>query len=133
MDFYGAVHDEAQQDLAGYRGAIPLRFHGSVSQHQLAEAFRTHSVLVLPSLEEGFGLVIPQALNCGLPVIVSDRVGAKDLVRHRENGSIIPVNDPEALRAELDFWADHPVSVEQKWDWEAPARLLLDFSERALR
>ncbi|MGV3533833.1 MAG: glycosyltransferase family 4 protein, partial [Chthoniobacteraceae bacterium] len=133
MDFYGAVHGEAQHDLAAYRGKVPLHFHGAISQQQLADAFRSHSVLVLPSLEEGFGLVVPQALNCGLPVIVSDRVGAKDLIRHRENGSIIPVNDAAALRAELDFWAEHPTRVEQKWDWERPARILLDFSEQALR
>lgn len=128
-EFYGTVLEEARQDLQAYHGAVPLRFHGPVSQSKLAQAFRRHSVLVLPSLEEGFGLVVPQALNCGLPVIVSDRVGAKDLIRHRENGSIVPVNDPVALREELDFWAEHPTRVEEKWGWEAPARLLLSLSE----
>ena len=89
MHFYGAVLGEAQHDLGSYRGATPLNFHGSVSQSALADAFRKSSVLVLPSLEEGFGLVVPQALNCGAPCIVSDRVGAQDLLRHHENGSIV--------------------------------------------
>src|SRR5262249_44146734 len=63
MEFYGAVAGESRQDLDAYRGATPLNFHGAVSQEALAEGFRSGSVLVLPSVEEGFGLVVPQALN----------------------------------------------------------------------
>jgi glycosyltransferase involved in cell wall biosynthesis len=133
VDFYGAVLGEAKADFARNNVAARLNFHGPVRQEQLAEAFRKSSVLVLPSLEEGFGLVVPQALNCGLPVIVSDRVGAKDLIKHRENGSIIPVNDAQALRIELDYWASHPRRVDQQWGWESPARILLNLSEEALR
>ena len=133
IDFYGAVLGESQPDFSAYTGSTPLHTHGPVSQARLAEAFRTGSVLVLPSLEEGFGLVVPQALNCGLPVIVSDRVGAKDLIRHRENGSIIPANDPCALRRELDYWAEHPTRIQETWEWETPARILLELSEEAFR
>ncbi len=105
VNFYGAVLGEAKQDLANYHGKAQLKFHGPVSQAALADAFRNAaSVLVLPSLEEGFGLVVPQALNCGVPCIVSDRVGAKDLIRHRENGSIFPVQNTEALLQELLWW-----------------------------
>jgi glycosyltransferase involved in cell wall biosynthesis len=92
VDLYGGTQSESERDLSAYRGATPLRFHGAVSQAALGAALRAGSVLVLPSLEEGFGLVVPQALNCGIPVIVSDRVGGKDLVRHRENGSIVPAS-----------------------------------------
>ena len=104
MHFYGGVAPEAQADMAAYKGKTPLTFHGAVGQRELAEGFRQGSVLVLPSLEEGFGLVIPQALNCGLPCIVSDRVGGKDLIRHRENGSIFPCGDSNALAEELAWW-----------------------------
>lgn len=106
MSFYGALLGEARHDLAEYHGTTPLKFHGPVAQTQLAEAFRGSSVLVLASLEEGFGLVVPQALNCGLPCIVSDRVGAKDLIEHRGNGSIFECGNPQALLEELRFWEE---------------------------
>lgn len=131
MHFYGGVAAEARQDLAAYRGRTFLTHHGAVSQRDLAEGFRQGSVLVLPSLEEGFGLVIPQALNCGLPCIVSDRVGGKDLIRHRQNGSIFPCGDIEALAAELSWWETHWRPVQETHGWVAPARQLIESSRAA--
>ena len=131
-DFFGAVLGEARTDLDAYRGATPLSFHGAVSQAKLADAFRSASVLVLPSLEEGFGLVVPQALNCGCPAIVSDRVGAKDLVRHRENGSVFKASDADALAIEMKWWAANPRRTDDALGWQAPARALFAASDAAL-
>jgi glycosyltransferase involved in cell wall biosynthesis len=60
-------------------------------------------VFVLPSKMETWGLVVNEALNFSLPVVVSDRVGcAADLVRDGWNGFVVPHDDPagfaEALR-----------------------------------
>jgi glycosyltransferase involved in cell wall biosynthesis len=132
MHFYGGIAPEAQADLASYTGATKLHFHGSRSQGELAEAFRGGSVLVLPSLEEGFGLVVPQALSCGLPVIASDRVGAKDLLRHRENGSIFPARNAAALAEELAWWCANPRRLQEQLDWSNPARMLTALSKEAL-
>jgi len=133
MDFYGGVADEARHDLAAYHGATPLAFHGPVSQETLAEAFRGGSVLVLPSLEEGFGLVVPQALNGGLPAIVSDRVGGGDFVRHRETGSIFPTGNAAALASELLWWAENPRRVSENFGWSQPAEKLIEYSSAALK
>jgi glycosyltransferase involved in cell wall biosynthesis len=130
-DFFGARLGEADGDIAAYRGPTPLNFHGPVSQGNLADAMRSSSVLVLPSLEEGFGLVVPQALNCGLPCIVSDRVGGKDLIRHRENGAIIPVQTPGQLADELRWWAAQPKRVSQSFGWTEPAQRLIALSTAA--
>jgi glycosyltransferase involved in cell wall biosynthesis len=132
MDFLGARLPESARDIEAYRGATPLSFHGPVSQQQLARSMRESSVLVLPSLEEGFGLVVPQALNCGCPCIVSDRVGGGDYVRHRENGSIFPVSDARALCDELLWWEAHPGRTTDNFTWTAPARTLIAKSQGAL-
>jgi glycosyltransferase involved in cell wall biosynthesis len=132
MHFYGAVGADARHDFAAYRGATPLTFHGPVSWDALADAFRTGSVLVLPSIEEGFGLVVPQALNCGLPTVVSDQVGGKDLVQHRRNGSIFPTGDAAALAGELSWWEQHPQRLTENFGWSQPAEKLIEFSAAAL-
>jgi glycosyltransferase involved in cell wall biosynthesis len=128
MNFYGQVSTEVERDLAEYKGATPLRFHGAVSQTELARAMREASVLVLPSLEEGFGLVVAQALSTGTPCIVSDRVGAQDLLRHRQNGSIFPAGEPTPLADEISYWSTKNLIVEGDYSWEAPARNLLALS-----
>ena len=131
VEFFGAVLGEARGDLDAYRGATPLTFHGAVSQQKLADGFRAGSVLVLPSLEEGFGLVVPQALNCGCPAIVSDRVGAKDFIRHRENGSIFQKENAATLAGELTWWAENPRRTTDTFGWREPARILLSASQHA--
>ncbi len=133
VDFYGPVLPEARPLLAAYDGVLQPRLHGPVSQRELAEAFRRSSVLVLPSLEEGFGLVVPQALNCGLPCLVSDRVGARDLIHNRQNGSIVAYDKADELLHELLWWAAHPGSPDTIHDWEAPAEALIAHSQRALQ
>jgi starch synthase len=135
MNFYGQVTSEVERDLRDYRGATPLRFHGTVSQTELASAMRKASILVLPSLEEGFGLVVPQALSSGTPCIVSNRVGAQDLLNHRENGSIFPAREPAALAEEISYWSTKNLIVEGDYSWKVPARNLLTLSlnERTAR
>jgi glycosyltransferase involved in cell wall biosynthesis len=132
VDFIGQRLDESAPDFAAYKGATPLHFHGPRPQIALARAMRESSVLVLPSVEEGFGLVVPQALNCGCPCLVSDRVGGKDIIRHRDNGSIHPVRDASALAAELTWWAENPRRTTDNFTWTPGARTLIAESRSAL-
>jgi alpha-maltose-1-phosphate synthase len=132
VDFYGVISGDVKKDLAAYRGQVPLRFHGAVPQAKLAEAMRDASVLVLPSLEEGFGLVVPQGLACGTPCVVSDKVGAKDLINPGVNGSIFVANDPGSLLVQLLYWADQKKIVTGDFAWRQPAQQLLAYSEAAL-
>jgi glycosyltransferase involved in cell wall biosynthesis len=131
VHFYGGDNGETARDFAAYRGAPQILLHGAVSQAELAEGLRQSSVMVLPSLEEGFGLVVPQALNCGTPVIVSERVGARDLIKQRENGSIVRVQDPGWLGDELLWWSKNHGRPVKKYPWGTPARTLLAYSKSA--
>jgi glycosyltransferase involved in cell wall biosynthesis len=82
--------------------AARVRFLGFLNQSQLPSAYCAADVFVLPSLFEPFGLVVNEAMLCGLPVVVSDRVGAKfDLVRPGENGYVFPAGNIDALAAIL--------------------------------
>lgn len=55
-------------------------FHGVVANENLSALLQQFHVLILPSISEPWGLVVEEALNNGLPVIVSNRVGCLDEV-----------------------------------------------------
>jgi glycosyltransferase involved in cell wall biosynthesis len=132
FELFGSITAEMAPYLAAHGNRPWIRLHGPVSQSQLADVFRRASVLVLPSWEEAFGLVVVQAMNCGLPCIVSDRVGAGDLIEHRRNGSIFPAGDSEALAREIAWWLENPLNfAAPSLTWEAPAKRLLALSQAA--
>ena len=125
LDCYGAIQREMEGVLPQYKPRSEVRWHGPVSRGELAGAYRAASVLVLPSIEEGFGLVVPQALASGIPCIVSEGVGARDLIRHRENGSIVPVGNVEAILEELIYWSNNRKQVKEDMNWGAAARKIM--------
>ena len=79
-----------------------------VVRESYGEVYAKSSVLVHPSLSEGFGYVVAEALASGIPVIVTRNTGAADLVADGENGYVIPPQDPEAIRDRLAHLAAHP-------------------------
>jgi glycosyltransferase involved in cell wall biosynthesis len=81
---------------------------GPLPQAELAARLAAADCLVLPSRNESFGMVVPEALAAGVPVLVSDRVGAKDLVTADRTGWIVPVEDVEALAERMAWCIHHP-------------------------
>ena len=84
---------------------------GAVDQRSLAEEFRGADCLVLPSRNDSYAMVVTEALASGLPVIVSEMVGAKDLVIEGENGWIVPVENVQALADRMRWCARNPQAV----------------------
>jgi glycosyltransferase involved in cell wall biosynthesis len=58
---------------------------------------------VLPSLSEGLGRVLIEAMACGKPVIGTDTGGIPSLIHDGGNGFLIPPNDPDALAEKLIY------------------------------
>ncbi len=77
------------------------------------EVYAKSSVLVHPSLSEGFGYVVAEAMASGIPVIVTRNAGAADLVTDGENGYVVPARDPEAIRDRLAHLAAHPALLKK--------------------
>jgi glycosyltransferase involved in cell wall biosynthesis len=60
-----------------------------------------HDVLVLPSLHEGFGLVITEAMAQGLVVITTPHTAGLDLITDGIDGFLVPIRSPEAIEEKL--------------------------------
>lgn len=88
------LRDQAEQ--LGIRERV--RFLGWVNYSQLPQVYAASDLLVHPADHEPYGLPVNEAMICGVPVVVSDRVGAHhDLVQPGETGFVYPVGDVAAL------------------------------------
>lgn len=79
---------------------------GPVSRNDVHNAYRSADIFCLPSVEEGFGMAVAEAMASGLPVVVSDQVGAADLISDGEDGLIVPHSNADALAEALTVLID---------------------------
>lgn len=88
----------------------PVTFAGFLNQSQIVRAYVCGDVLVLPSIGETWGMVVNEAMACGRPSLVSDRVGCgPDLVMAHETGGIYPHGNVAALSSAMVDMAANPV------------------------
>lgn len=121
----GRIPPDALPILSKYD--VPVRHYGPLPRGRLAELFAQSSVLVLPSIEDGFGLVILEALASGIPVIASVHTGGPDVIRESEEGFIVPIRDSATLRDRLLFLYEH--ESERRRMGEAARHRAEEFSE----
>lgn len=81
-------------------------FHGSIARPQ--QALDQLDLLVLPSIAEGFGLVLIEAMAAGVPVIATDVPGICDVVEHERTGLLVPARSPRAIAAAVIRLRDDP-------------------------
>jgi glycosyltransferase involved in cell wall biosynthesis len=92
----GPLKDEARALAASLHA--PIRFSGFLNQTEMPLAYAACDALVVPSRWETWGLVVNEAMACGVPAIVTAGVAcAGDLVVPGVTGEVVPVHDPDAL------------------------------------
>ncbi len=91
-----------------------VTFTGGKTWQQIPAQLANADVLVLPSLSEPWGLVVNEAMLCGMPVVVSDRSGcAPDLVKSGQNGFLIDPLSMKSLVTAMMAYATNPSLIPQ--------------------
>jgi glycosyltransferase involved in cell wall biosynthesis len=89
----------------------PIERLGYLNREELVAAFRQADVLVLPSRHDSFGRVVVEAMATGLPVLLSEHVGAKEAVAEGETGWVVPADDVDALASRMQWCIEHQEQV----------------------
>jgi len=118
-----------------------LELTGHLGWDGVAREMSRASVLVLPSIEDGFGLVLCQALACECPIIATTNTGGPDLVQGEDVGYVVPIRNADAIADRLTRLHDSPDLLAAKsaaalhrvrgmGGWEAYGRRSLDLFQR---
>lgn len=123
LDAVEALGNKVQLTLVGQKpvsncsalnAAVNLhRWIPTLSHEKVLNIMREHDILVFPSLFEGFGLVITEAMSQGTPVITTDRTAGPDLINNDENGWIIEAGSTAALISKIEQIYKNPIVIER--------------------
>lgn len=108
-----------RDDLLRLASGKRVRFRHDCSDEDLVAAYRSASVVVLPSIStdrygghsnvpELLGQTLLEAMACGAATIASDAASLPEVVAHQETGLVVPQNDRARLRLALEFLRDNP-------------------------
>jgi glycosyltransferase involved in cell wall biosynthesis len=139
---YPTTHERELRKHAARLGVeADTRFLGWVSASELEGLYRTAACFVFPSLYEGFGLPLLEAMRRGVPVACSDRGSLPEVAG--EAARLFDPGRPEEIaeavralltdRAEADRLRAAGLDRAARFTWEATARATLASYERALR
>lgn len=83
----------------------------SVPHATLNQYYSNANVFVFPSLVEGFGLVLLEAMACGIPIITTPNTAGPDIITDGIEGFIVPIRNREALIEKLEWCYQNPAEL----------------------
>ena len=85
-----------------------LKSLGQIPSRDMSSIYQMHDILLSPTVREGFGLSVAEAMACGLPVVASDCSSIPELIDHGKGGFLCPVGDVNAFSEKINILADSP-------------------------
>lgn len=86
---------------------------GSLPHHKVLEEMKRNDILLFPTLSDGFGMVVSEAMSQGTPVIATDHCCAIDIIQDGINGWIVPSRSSEAIKDKILYLLNNPNEIEK--------------------
>lgn len=83
------------------------KVHRSMAHSDLIREYKRHKIMIFPTLFEGFPRVVLEGMAAGLAVVTSPVGGARDIIRERENGILVPLRSSKLLAEEVVYLLDN--------------------------
>lgn len=114
-------------------GRPRVRWLGPMDQSDLPDIYRQCHVFCLPSIQDGFGMVLTQAAASGLPIVASTHSGGPEVIDPDRTGALIEPGDVDGLAAALSVYLEQPdlarehgaaaaLEARERWSWSRYGR-----------
>lgn len=110
----GGVRAPLEEFVRFLRMEESVHFTGFIPDEELLRLYRVVDVAVYPSLYEPFGIVALEAMAAGVPVVVSDAGGLKEVVQHERTGIVTWAGNAESLAWGILRVLQHPREAQQR-------------------
>jgi glycosyltransferase involved in cell wall biosynthesis len=108
LQIYGG-HGEEQDSLLPIIENMNANIHVHEPSSHIMNRYKESSILVMTSAYEPFGLALPEAMSCGIPVVAFDcPYGPSDIITNGEDGFIIPNRDTQLFAEKVCLLMDNP-------------------------
>ena len=104
----GPKQPELESQAKALGVADQVRFAGFVEEQEKTDLLNAADLYVSTSQHEGFGLVFLEAMAAGLPVVCYDFGGQSDFLEHGSTGGLVPLNDRDTFRREVEHLLASP-------------------------
>lgn len=106
-----------------------VEFSGALQHTELSHLYRRATIFISASLQEGFGLVLAEAMSCGCPVVAAELPAIRDVIIDGETGILCRQQDSEDIALQVCYLLDNPEKrhvlsqaarkhVVERFDWE---------------
>jgi glycosyltransferase involved in cell wall biosynthesis len=137
----GGPEEDALRRIAADQRLPNVVFAGFQQQHELPRLYALADVFVFPTLGDPWGLVVEEAMACGLPVISTTEAGEiRDRIRPDETGYVVPPDAPEPLREAMRRFIAEPAAAaamgaaaRSTVTWRTPDKWATQFAEVVAR
>ena len=135
---------ELRQAIKRYKLTRRIKFIGELAYDDLPRYYAAADIVVYPSTFEGFGLPIVEAMAVGTPIITTDTGEAPYIIDNQKNGTILAVDEVQALRSAIEQLAADPKlrlklgsagrdRIRQDYSWSTIAKQFLAVHRQALK
>lgn len=101
------IHNNSKiKNLLDQKGIIIKEYYKDIN-----DFYSEADILCLPSIDEGFGMVVLEAMSNGVPSIISKNVGASDLISNKENGIIVNTGNTDDIYQAMNYFINNKAEI----------------------
>ena len=127
-----------RQQIADYGIQSLVELKGAVTHYELPFIYQSHALAVFPFIgDEGFGLVMVEAMGCGCAVIASDLPAVHDIIENNKTGLFVQKKNAEDIYNKISYLFDNRrvleelsrqgrKYVEERFDWSVTEKKYTD-------